>query len=82
MTPSEKDKAKKIIRNFYNMLNIAQEKNVSDYIYKKISTILKEESKLGIEQKSQAILKITDILNNSKNEEEIIQKLNEEYPTA
>jgi hypothetical protein len=77
------DKATKNMRKkSFEMLNVIEEKTRSESTHKKILDILEGETKLGREQRYQAVLKITDILNNSKNEEEITQKLNEEYPIA
>jgi hypothetical protein len=67
---------------YWQMCKVILEMHPSEYISKRIMDILEGKTKLGREQRYQAVLKITDILNNSKNEEEITQKLNEEYPIA
>ena len=66
------------IRNFWFMFNLMREKKLSETTIQMISTILEEETQK--EQRYQAISNLTDILNNSQNEQEIIKKLKETYP--
>lgn len=70
------------MRTFWKMFHIMKEKNIAETIEQKIFHIIREETTQGSEQRYQAISKITDILNNSKTEQEVIQKLDKEFPTA
>lgn len=70
-------KQAKVSSKLYKM---CMKKKISDTMMRTITSIIKEKSTQGSEQRYQAVSNITDILNNSKTEQELIQKLNEAYP--
>jgi hypothetical protein len=76
---SKENKDLLIAAKFLKMLS---EKRTSETTNQQILAIIRDAKTQGKEQYYQTLSNLTDILNNSKNEEEIMQKLNEEYPTA
>jgi uncharacterized membrane-anchored protein YjiN (DUF445 family) len=75
----EENKDLLIAAKFLKMLSETQ---ISETTSQLILAIIRDAKIQGKEQYYQTLSNLTDILNNSKTEEEIIQKLNEEYPIA
>ena len=75
--------AERNVRVFLSLYNECVRRKISDSTMDMITVIKREATTQGgIEQRSRVIGRITDILQESKTEEEFLQKLKTEFPEA
>ena len=75
--------AERNVRAFLKLYNECRERKLSDSTMDMITVIKREATTQGgIEQRSRVIGRITDILQESKTEEEFLQKLRESVPES
>ena len=74
------DSTKKRLQLSSNLRRLYMEKELSEHSIGMITSILKAEETRGTELRCQILGRITDILQESKTEEEFLQKLNTDFP--
>ena len=75
--------AERNVRAFLKLYNECRERKLSDSTMDMITAIKREATTQGgIEQRYQMIGRITDMLQESKTEEEFLQKLRENFPES
>ena len=76
------DSTKKRLQLSSNLWKLFMEKNLSEPTIGMITSILKAEETRGTERRCQILGRITDILRESKTEEEFLQKLKKSFPES
>ncbi|MGN1126161.1 MAG: hypothetical protein ACI4RI_01840 [Ruminococcus sp.] len=65
---------------YWKMCRLISEKIIIGSTHERILHIIKEETKIGREQRYQAVTNITQILTDNLNEKEIVDEIDKAYP--